>query len=57
MIMMKNILKNLVKIFTQRRCVCKDCKNKVQVGAERYLCLMKNGIVNSYEKCCTEYSR
>lgn len=55
--MMKNILKILVKIFTQHRCVCKDCKNKVQVGAERYLCLMKNGIVNSYEKCCTEYSR
>ena len=55
--MMKSILKRLVKIFTQRKCICKDCKNKVQVGAERYLCLMKNGIVNNYEKCCTEYSR
>lgn len=57
MIMMKNVLKRLVKIFTQRKCTCKDCKNKVRVGAERYLCLMKNGIVNNYEKCCTEYSR
>lgn len=57
MIMMKWIKKIWQRIFTQSKCTCKDCKNKVQVGAERYLCLMNNGLVNNYGKCCEEYSK
>lgn len=57
MIMMNNILIKLKKIFTHSKCTCKDCKNKVQVGAERYLCLMDNGLVTNYGKCCEKYSK
>ena len=57
MIMMKWIKKIWQRIFTQSHCTCKDCKNKVQVGTESYLCLMNNGIVHNYGKCCKEYSK
>lgn len=57
MIMMNNILMKLKKIFTHSKCTCKDCKNKVQVGSERYLCLMNNGLITNYGKCCEKYSK
>lgn len=57
MIMMKWIKKIWQRIFTQSKCTCKDCKNKVRVGAKRYLCLMNNGLVSDYGKCCEKYSK
>ena len=57
MIMIKWIKKIWRRIFTQSHCTCKDCKNKVQVGTESYLCLMNNGIVHNYGKYCKEYSK
>lgn len=53
-----NIIKKIwQRIFTQSKCACKDCKDKVRVGAESYLCLMNQGIVHDYGKCCKEYSK
>lgn len=57
MIMMNVIKKIWQRIFTRSHYTCKDCKNKVQVGAESYLCLMNHGIVHNYGKCCEEYSK
>lgn len=51
MIMLKNIFKK------KNRLMCKDCKNKVQIGSERYLCLMNDLLVNDYGKCCEKYNK
>ena len=57
MVMMNVIKKIWQRLFTHSQCTCKDCKNKAQVGAESYLCLMNQGIVHDYGKCCEKYSK
>lgn len=49
-------IKDLLNIIN-KKCICKDCKYKVKISHTQYLCLMNNGIINDYGKCCNKYNK
>lgn len=52
------IMWKFLNIFRNKENIkCKDCKNKVQIGKERYLCLINDCLVTDYGKCCSKYNK